>query len=446
MTVPVAELPPEEHVKTTAGNYFVGNYPPFSYWNAEGAEHARAALAEPPLDDTPMGIYIHLPFCRRRCHFCYFRVYTGRDARQDRVTQYLDAVLRETELYRQTPLLAGRRPRYVYFGGGTPSFLSIEQLTRLFTGLQEHFPWNECDEIAFESEPGTLTDEKLHALHELGVTRLSIGVENFDDEILRSNGRAHLSKEIYRAYDVSRAARFQQINVDLIAGMVNETDANWRECVRKVIDMGPECVTVYQLEVPYNTKIYQEMHAKGEIVAPVADWPTKRAWVDYAFSELERAGYTVTSGYTAIRNPSVNRFMYREHLWRGADMMALGVASFGYFRGTHYQNEKDFGPYVDRLAHSELPIARGMVLSDDDRLIREFILLLKLGQVEAAYFQDKFGVDLFTRFAEPLAHHAAAGQLVLDDGRVTLTRQGLLRVDELLHEFFRPEHRGPRYT
>jgi oxygen-independent coproporphyrinogen-3 oxidase len=127
-------------------------------------------------------------------------------------------------------------------------------------------------------------------------------------------------------------------------------------------------------------------------------------------------------------------------------MMAFGVASFGHFRGTHYQNEKDFGPYVDRLAKGELPIARGMPLTDDDRLIREFILLLKLGQLDASYFQQKFGVDIFARFAEPLAHHEAAGQMVLGGGRVTLTRQGLLRVDELLHEFFRPEHRGSRYT
>ena len=100
------ELSPESQTKTTAGNYFVGNYPPFSFWNAEGAEQARAAIAQPPIDGTPMGIYVHLPFCRRRCHFCYFRVYTGRDARQDRVTQYLDAVLQEAALYSQTPLLA----------------------------------------------------------------------------------------------------------------------------------------------------------------------------------------------------------------------------------------------------------------------------------------------------------------------------------------------------
>ena len=152
MTSPIEELSPENQTKTTAGNYFVGNYPPFSFWNAEGAERARAAIAQPPINGTPMGIYVHLPFCRRRCHFCYFRVYTGRDARQDRVTQYLDAVIKETDLYSQTPLLGGRRPRYVYFGGGTPSFLSIEQLTQLFTGLQKHFPWDEIEEVAFESD------------------------------------------------------------------------------------------------------------------------------------------------------------------------------------------------------------------------------------------------------------------------------------------------------
>lgn len=440
------DLPLQEPAKTTAGNYFVGNYPPFSYWNTDGANDAHAALQRPAVDGTPMGIYVHLPFCRRRCRFCYFRVYTGRDAKPDRVSSYLDAVLKESQLYSQMPLLSGRRPRYVYFGGGTPSFLPVPNLTKLFEGMQGHFPWTGTDEIAFEAEPGTLTDEKLYALHDLGVTRLSIGVENFDDDILKVNGRAHLSKDIHRAVEVSRKAGFDQINIDLIAGMVNETEDNWRECVRKVIDMGPECVTIYQLEVPYNTTIYKEMRSSGQIVAPVADWPTKRAWVDYAFAELESAGYTITSGYTAIRDPKVNNFMYREHLWRGADMMALGVSSFGHLGGIHYQNEKDFGPYVDRLANGELPIARGLALTDDDRLIREFILLLKLGQVETTYFRDKFGVDVLSRFAAPLVRHEAAGHMILEAGRVTLTREGLLRVDELLHEFFRPEHRGLRYV
>ena len=168
----------------------------------------------------------------------------------------------------------GESRAIVYFGGGTPSFLSVEQLTQLFTGLQKHFPWDDIEEVAFESEPGTLTDEKLHALRDLGVTRLSLGVENFDDEILRSNGRAHLSNEIYRAYEVARAAGFPQINIDLIAGMLNETETNWKECVRKTIEMGPDSVTVYQLEVPLQHQDLQGNAARRAKLSP--RWRTGR--------------------------------------------------------------------------------------------------------------------------------------------------------------------------
>jgi oxygen-independent coproporphyrinogen-3 oxidase len=437
-------LPPP--VQTTVGNYFVANYPPFSFWKPERSAEAYAALQQPPVPGTPLGIYVHLPFCRKRCHFCYFRVYTGRDAKRNRVTSYIDAVLEELNLYAKTPLMAGRRPRYVYFGGGTPSFLSPEQLRQLFGGLKRLFPWDEVEEVTFECEPGTLDDEKLRTLRELGVTRLSLGIENFDDEILRSNGRAHLTKEIYRSYDFARSLKFKQINIDLIAGMLNETEANWRQCIAKTIALAADCVTIYQMEIPFNTTIYQEMKNRGEIVAPVADWPTKRAWVDYAYAELERAGYTVTSAYTAVRDPKDFRFLYRDYLWKGADMVALGVASFGHFRGTHYQNEKDFEPYVQRLRQNELPIYRALGMTEEEKLIREVILQMKLGQLDGEYFRQKFGVDILTRFAQPLATLREAGHLTIADGRVIVNRQGLLRVDELLHEFFLPEHSHARYT
>jgi oxygen-independent coproporphyrinogen-3 oxidase len=440
------EVPPQTEVQTTAGNYFVANYPPFSFWKPERVPEALAALAEPPLPDTPLGIYVHLPFCRKRCHFCYFKVYTGREAKPDRVGTYIDAVLRELALYAPLPLVAGRRPRYVYFGGGTPSFLSPAQLTALFGGLARLLPWDDVEEVTFECEPGTLNDEKLQTLHDLGVTRLSLGIENFDDEILRSNGRAHLSKEIYRAYDFARSIGFKQINIDLIAGMLNETPANWRECIRKTIALAADCVTIYQMEIPFNTTIYRQMHAEGRIVAPVADWPTKRTWVDDAFAELERAGYTVTSAYTAVRDPRSFRFLYRDYLWKGADMVSLGVASFGHFRGTHYQNEKDFGPYVERIGRGELPIGRALGMSEEEKLIRELILQMKLGRLEGDYFRRKFGVDIFTRFALPLARLRDAGHLTIAGDSVLVGRQGLLRVDELLHEFFLPQHQHARYT
>ncbi len=395
---PATESPAPEpqalETKTTAGNYFVANYPPFSFWKRERTDEAHEALSQPPQPDTPLGLYVHLPFCRKRCHFCYFRVYTGRDAKPDRVSRYVDSVLRELSLYTQQRLIAGRRPRYVYFGGGTPSFLSPAQLEGLFSGMQKLLPWDDVEEVTFECEPGTLNPEKLETLHRLGVTRLSLGIENFDDGVLRSNGRAHLSREIYHAYETARSIGFKQINIDLIAGMLNETEENWRDSVRRAIGLGPDCVTVYQMEIPFNTTIYHQMRERGEIAAPVADWPTKRRWTAYAFEELERAGYAVTSAYTAVKDPEAFRFLYRDYLWKGADMVSLGVASFGHFLGTHYQNEKDFGSYVERVARGELPIARAMTMTGEERMVRELILQLKLGGVDAGYFRRKFGEDI----------------------------------------------------
>lgn len=440
------ELLAHQKQPTTAGNYFVANYPPFSFWKPERRGEALAALDEPPLPATPLGIYVHLPFCRKRCHFCYFRVYTGAEAKRDRVSSYIEAVLRELELYAAKPLIAGRQPRYVYFGGGTPSFLSPEQLRELVGGMRRIMPWDQVEEITFECEPGTLDERKLDVLRELGITRLSLGIENFDDHVLKSNGRAHLSREIHRSYDYARRIGFPQINIDLIAGMLNETDENWQVCVRKAIDLAPDCVTIYQMEIPFNTTIYREMHERGEIVAPVADWPTKRAWTAYAFEQFELAGYTVTSAYTAVRDPQQYRFLYRDYLWTGADMVSLGVSSFGHFRGVHYQNEKDFGPYVDRVGRGELPIHRALAMSEEEKLIRQVILQLKLGRLDRDHFHGRFGVDVCERFAEPLEELRRGGHVRFVPEGVTVERQSLWRIDELLHVFFLPQHQNVRYT
>src|SRR5207247_1082411 len=130
-------------------------------------------------------------------------------------------------------------------------------------------PWDEAEEVAFEAEPGTLTDQKLKAIREMGVTRLSLGVEHFDDHVLEINGRAHHSKEIGRAYEWARSLDFPQINIDLIAGMVEDTDEKWKDTVAKAVAMQPDSVTIYQMEIPFNTTIYKEMKAAGKLIAPV---------------------------------------------------------------------------------------------------------------------------------------------------------------------------------
>lgn len=430
--------------ETTAGNYFVSNYPPFAFWKPEQVGDFEAAIERPPTPGNPLGIYVHIPFCRKRCHFCYFKVYTDKDSAE--IRGYLDAVLAEMALYAAKPFVGGRRPSFVYFGGGTPSYLSEGQLKHLFTGMRSLLPWDGVEEVAFECEPGTLTDHKLEVLRELGVTRLSLGIEHFDDHILEINGRAHRSREIARAYAFARQVGFPQINVDLIAGMVEETEEKWAMAVAKTLELEPDSVTIYQMEVPYNTGIYQQMKKEGKLVAPVADWDTKRRWVDQAFRELERAGYTVGSAYTAVKDKAKTRFVYRDYLWAGADLLSTGVASFGHVGGTHYQNHHEFATYVAAVNEGRFPVYRALTPTPDERYIREFILQLKLGSVRAEYFTRKFGSDPRQTFAQPLATLASWGFLSESDGTLRINRAGLLQVDRLLHEFFKPEHRGSRYA
>ncbi len=446
--MPIETTPPPSpplEKQTTVGNYFVSNYPPFSFWKPEFVPEVRAALERPPRTPlAPLGVYLHIPFCRKRCHFCYFKVYTDKDSAA--IRGYIDAALQELAIYAAQPFIGGRKANFVYFGGGTPSYLSVDQLKHLTDSMKALISWDEAEEVTFECEPGTLTSHKLKAIREMGVTRLSLGVENFDDHILAINGRAHHSKEIARAYGYARELGFPQINIDLIAGMVEETEANWRENVRKTIEMAPDSVTIYQMEVPYNTTIYQEMKAAGKLAAPVADWETKRGWVAEAFAALEKAGYTVGSAYTAVKNKQATKFIYRDRLWAGADLIGLGVASFGHLQGTHYQNQHEFEPYLKAVQAGQLPIYRALTPSEDERLIREFILQLKLGRTECDYFQKKFGADVRQRFAQPLRALEDWGFGKVENGAVVLNRDGLLQVDRLLHEFFLPEHKNARYA
>jgi oxygen-independent coproporphyrinogen-3 oxidase len=432
--------------QTEVGSYFVATYPPFSAWTTAAVEQdGKVALETPPVPGVPLGLYLHIPFCRKRCHFCYFRVYTDKNAQE--VNDYLDVLAREWELCAAKPAIAGRPLNFVYFGGGTPSFLSTKQLEGLVGRLSTLTPWKDAEEVTFECEPGTLTEAKLAAIRGIGVTRLSLGVENFDDQILELNGRAHRSPEIGRAYAFARSLDFPQINIDLIAGMLGETDENWQRCIERTLELSPDSVTIYQMELPYNTTISGNLLKGTGRFAQPADWPTKRRWVREGFEALEAAGYHVRSAYTAVKNPERTRFIYTDRLWQGADMVGLGVASFGHINGVHVQNLDTWETYSEAVRRGDVPLSRAYRPTDEERFIREFILQLKLGSIAPSYFREKYQVNVLERFRDQLDSLKAEGYLqTATDKAVALTRDGLLRVDGLLTRFFLPQHAGIRYT
>ena len=429
--------------ETEVGSVFVSNYPPYSFWDMEHVPKAHEALASPAGRQTPLGLYLHIPFCRKRCKFCYFKVYTEKNSQE--VSRYLVALGREVEQFAGAAAVRGRPLKFVYVGGGTPSFISAKHLRELMARLQAAIPWDGVEEVTFECEPGTLTRPKLVAIREVGVTRLSLGVENFDDRVLEENGRAHLSKEIFRVAPWIRALDFDQVNIDLIAGMVGETWDTWKDTVRKTIEMDPDSVTIYQMELPFNT-VYSRQILDDSGTVPVADWALKREWHDYAFAQFEAAGYEVSSAYTVVKRGSSARFVYRDAVWHGADLLGTGVASFSHVNGVHFQNETGWEPYLTRVEAGELPISRAFSTTAAERLTRELILQLKLGVVEPEYFRDKFQADILQDFRPALDHWRDKNLLMVDNGSVRLSRQGLLRVDSLLPEFYDPKYRGARYT
>ncbi len=441
------ELPqvnaPASGDKTAIGSYFVSNYPPFSVWRPEHVPGYLAALDGPARPGVPLGLYLHIPFCRKRCRFCYFRVYTDKNASE--VDDYCDALAREIAMYAGRPGLDGRQFEFVYFGGGTPSFLSDRQLLRLIERINQHWKWEAAREVTFECEPGTLKRHKLEAIKEIGVTRLSLGVEHFDDDILETNGRAHKSREVYEAWEWIRAVGFRQVNIDLIAGMVGESDASWYDAVTKALSLSPDCITIYQMEMPHNTVLSRESKERGQPV-PIADWPDKRRWVREAFDRFAAAGYVVSSAYTMVKPSPDAGFVYRDSLWHGADLIGTGVASFGHFAGYHYQNHDQWDDYVSASREGRLPLSRGLAVTPHQALIREMVLQLKTGRLDASYFRGKFRVEILDAFAAEFASLQNEGQATIDGDDIRLTPEGLLQVDPLLWRFFESEYQNVRYT
>lgn len=422
--------------KTEAGSVFVSNYPPYRFWNREHLDDYQEALKKPPVPGTNLGLYMHIPFCRKRCKFCYYSVHTDKNAAD--INRYLDALTREIEYYGKQPVVGGRPLHFVYFGGGTPSYLSAKQLESLVSRVSQVFTWDQAEEVTFECEPGTLSEAKLDAIKGIGVTRLSLGIENLNDEILKENGRAHVSKEVYRVLPWIRERGFDQLNVDLIAGMVGDTWDTWKDTVQKTIDLDPDSVTIYQLELPLNTVYVGEVMRGKDLF--VADWETKREWHAWAFEQFEQAGFTQFSGYTMVKNDRPRRFLYVESLWGGSDMIPTGSSSFGVLNGVLAQNAGSWPQYLNMVEQGELPLSRAFAASDAERLTRQMILQLKTGSIRPDEYRQKFGVDILDVYSGAFNRLKDDGMLEFDESEVRLSKRALLRVDELLYEFFAPEY------
>lgn len=281
--------------------------------------------------------------------------------------------------------------------------------------------------------------EKLDALKRGGVTRISLGVQQFDDRVLEANGRVHRVQSIERAYRAIREYSFPTVNIDLMVGLVGETDATFQYSIERTLTLEPECVTIYQLEIPHNTPLYRAVHDSAVGVA-LAPWDVKHQRLGAAMRCLVDSGYALASAYAAVRDLERDQFLYQDVQYRGADLLGLGVASFSYFGGVHYQNASTFEEYYAPLALGELPLERAYVLTREEQMAREFLLQLKLVRVSREYFHRKFGVDIIARFSPALQEFRRQGMVTWDDATLSVTMAGLPRVDRMIRAMYLPAH------
>lgn len=433
---------PLEVTEPEVGNYFVANYPPFSVWSEKVTNSWRHRLDRPRDDahEGPFGLYVHIPFCVERCTYCY---YLSTDDRLREIDDYLAALTEELAMYSRTKALGGRVLEFVYFGGGTPSILPAAKMRQLFEGLKASFGWESAREVTFECAPKSTTRDRLEALRDAGVTRISLGAQQLDDRVLAENGRVHQIADVERAWELIQGMQFPVVNVDLIAGLVGETDESFFTSLGRVIQMRPASVTIYPLEIPLNTPLYKNLR-EGELVTPPPSWEVKRARVGAAFQRLEEAGYEVRSAYSAVRDPVGHAFLYQDVQYNGADLLGIGASAFSYLNGVNHQNNTTLEGYVDAVAAADLPLGRAYTLDDKERLVRRFVLQLKLGRVPLAPLRDRFGVDPLEFFAPPLAELSEFVEVKNDV--LFVKREGLIRIDRLIPAFYLPKHRGLRYS
>ena len=408
---------------------FIASYPPF--------ESLRPDQIDAAWNKPRFGIYVHLPYCRKRCTFCFYKVYTNRNAKP--MDRYLDAVNKEIDMYGKRPELAGRKVDTIYFGGGTPTTLSEDQLRDLVSRLRNNFDISPDVEFTSESEPGTLTEEKVACLRELGVTRLSMGVQTMDDELLHKNGRSHSSDGVYRAVGWARDNAFPVVNLDLMSGVIDETPETWDHSLQAFIDLDIEHISIYRMEIYKNTLLYAAGYTGPGIGGIPTDAEELALWYQ-AVAKLEGAGYIQTTGHSFVRNLEHDH-VQRTDIWGGAgELLGMGVSSYSYLDGAVLQNTSDWGTYVGKVMSGESPVGRGLRLNSRQRMTREVILGLKTLRLDRARFVGRNGFDVMDLYAPQVEGLVKDGLLEITDDALTISRRARPFVDMICSVFYLPEH------
>lgn len=360
------------------------------------------------------GLYIHIPFCKQKCNYCDFASFAGRDFLID---EYLSALEKEASL---SPV---SRFETLYVGGGTPSILSVEQLQKLCKFLSEHFgSISDFKESTFEANPESLSSEKIAVLKDFGFNRLSLGLQSFNDEELKSLGRVHDVRTFLQTYENARRGGFENINVDLIAGLPNQTLKNFMEGLKKLFFLRPEHISVYGLQIEEGTPFFER--------GIVCDQLLMRQMLEKTRAYLQAQGYH----HYEISNFALSgkEALHNTHYWQYGEYIGLGSAAASYYKGRRYQNTLNIQEYIRLINRGESPVSFSETLEEKEREGEKLMLAFRqLDGVELSAKQQEF-------FGREIEKHLKSGLLLQVGKKVKLSEEGLFLANEVFCSFVAP--------
>ncbi|MCW5970548.1 MAG: radical SAM family heme chaperone HemW [Blastocatellales bacterium] len=372
------------------------------------------------------GIYIHIPFCASRCHYCNFAT-GGYEA--ELATRYVAALA--SEIRRCNLAASLRAADTIYFGGGTPTTLSITQFAEILDACRDVFDIAADSEITAEANPGSVSSNYLAGLRDLGVNRLSFGVQSFADDELSMIGRAHNAMEARNAVAEARAAGFDNVSIDLIAGLPEQKMDTWRRNIDEAFALGPDHLSVYLLELYRDAPLLHRIE-RGELRA-IDEELTVDMYFDLV-DEAARRGYEhyELSNWALPKKASRHNLKY----WTGAPYSAFGVSAAGYDGESRWSNTRNLNEYLSRIEGGESPVAEREAIDEDMRQSEALFLGLRLKDgIDMDAHRARFGVDVAERYAPDLDRLRRAGLVEMSDGRLRIARAGKVLANEVFSVF-----------
>ncbi|MEV7359678.1 MULTISPECIES: coproporphyrinogen-III oxidase family protein [unclassified Kitasatospora] len=404
---------------------------PFKYRHHEYDEYFRPENAV---------LYLHVPFCITKCGFCDYTVYINRN--EQHFAQYVDVLEREIRAFAANRAFPAFRVDAVYFGGGTPGILTGDQTARLLDACRESFEFNEGAEIGLEFDPSTVDEAKIARMREAGFTRLSVGVQAFDDRLLEICNRSHDLATAERAFRTVVDGGFTHTNIDLIFPLPGQSVDDWKRSVDRAIELEPACITAYGLEIWPKTA-FHSLITSGKMALPSAQ--DERRMYEYAIDALEAAGFarrSSTGYYHPDRCADYSRFL--EYYWRTWPMIGFGVSSKSVIHDRLFVNVKPLKKYYEMVGSGQIPLDFATYLTKEQEMRRVMIRGLKMCEVNRPDFHDRFGVTMEAVFGAEIEQLVDKGWLEERGTDVyALTRLGQLLSTNVYELFYAPEDLSP---